>query len=253
MDGFIHSIESGGTVDGPGVRFVIFLQGCPLRCLYCHNPDTWEIGIGKRVTVDELYEEFNKKRPFYKNGGLTVSGGEALLQIDFVTELFAKFKREGVHTCLDTSGITFQENNHEKMDKLMEVTDLILLDLKHIDDKFHQKLTRASNKNILAFAKYLSAKKVPIWVRHVVVPKLNDDEESLFKLGQFIGELENVQALDVLPYHTMGVVKYENLGIDYPLKGYDPLPGKEAVRARNIIINGIKDTRRKQKNEIRSN
>lgn len=252
MKGYIHSIESGGTVDGPGLRYVVFLQGCPLRCLYCHNPDTWQTGVGKEISVEDILIGYRKKKAFYQNGGITVTGGEPLLQIDFVTELFKACKEEGIHTCLDSSGITFTKSN-KKFDELFKYTDLVLLDLKHIDDKKHQELTSKSNKNILDFALYLSDKNISIWVRHVVVPGLNDDEDSLFKLGQFIGKLKNVKALDVLPYHTMGVVKYEKLGIAYPLDGVKAMSQDGAVLARNIILKGIKDMRRRLQDEVRSN
>lgn len=241
IKGYIHSTESFGTVDGPGIRFVIFMQGCPMRCLYCHNPDTWKIGTGTEVTVDALISEYEKSKNFTK-GGITVTGGEPLLQIEFVTELFKEAKSKGIHTCLDTSGITFTAKN-EKIDELMKYTDLVMLDIKHIDDEEHKKLTGQSNKNILAFAKYLDEHNIPVWIRHVVVPNITDKAEYLEKLGEFIGALKNVKALDVLPYHTMGKAKYENLGISYPLDGVEPLEKEEAVKARNIIISGMKAER----------
>ncbi len=239
MTGRIHSFESFGTVDGPGIRFVLFLQGCPLRCQYCHNPDTWAKDGGKEITVEEVLKHYAANAPFYKNGGITVTGGEPLLQMDFVLELFTAAKAKGIHTCIDTSGITFQRENPavvEKFDKLMEVTDLVMLDIKHIEPEAHKVLTGASNKNVLDFANYLAEKKIPVWVRHVVVPTLTDSEEEWKKLGEFLATLPNLQALDVLPYHTLGVKKYESLGIDYPLKGIEPLDRAEAVRARKLIL-----------------
>ena len=172
MEGYIHSTESFGTVDGPGVRFVVFTQGCPLRCLYCHNPDTWELNKGTKMTADEILAKYDLTKSYYKDGGLTVTGGEPLLQIDFVIELFEKAKAKNIHTCLDTSGIIFDKANEkiiEKMDKLLSVTDLILLDIKHINNDEHKKLCAVPNTHILEFAKYLSDKGQPIWVRHVVV------------------------------------------------------------------------------------
>ena len=246
MNGRIHSLETFGTVDGPGIRFVVFVQGCPMRCLYCHNPDTWATTGGTEISVDEILQKYEDNKSFYKNGGLTVTGGEPLLQIDFLTELFMKAKAQGIHTCIDTSGIVFKPDNKvivDKMDVLMQYTDLVMLDIKHIDPEEHMKLCSQPNDGILAFAEYLSDKGIPTWIRHVVVPGITDNEKYLYQLGLFIGKLKNVKALDVLPYHTMGVVKYENLGFDYPLKGV-PAESKEAViKAKSVIINGIKEAR----------
>ena len=233
--GNIHSIETCGTVDGPGIRFVVFTQGCPMRCLYCHNPDTWEDKTNQLISADEILEKYESVKEFCK-GGITVTGGEPLKQIDFVTDLFKKAKEKGIHTALDTSGILFNKEKTKEFDFLLEYTDLVLLDIKHIDNEKHIKLTGHSNKNILEFAKYLSDKNKPMWVRHVVVPTFNDDEESLKKLGQFMKTLKNIKALDVLPYHDMAIPKYENLGIDYPLKGILPLTKEQAIEARNIIL-----------------
>ena len=233
--GNIHSIETCGTVDGPGIRFVVFTQGCPMRCLYCHNPDTWEAGVNKQMSAGEILEQYESVKEFCK-GGITVTGGEPLMQIGFVTELFKQAKEKKIHTALDTSGILFNPENTNKIDELMKYTNLVLLDIKHIDDNEHKKLTSHSNKNILAFAKYLSDIKKPMWVRHVVVPMINDKEEYLAKLGEFLGTLNNVKALDVLPYHDMAIPKYHNLGIDYPLKGIPPMTKEGAINARNIIL-----------------
>ena len=246
MIGHIHSIESCGTVDGPGLRFVVFLKGCPMRCLYCHNPDTWEMSGGTDMTVEEIMDQFFHKKDFYKNGGITVTGGEPLVQIDFVTELFAAAKAQGIHTCLDTSGITFQKDNPavlEKFDRLMDVTDLIMLDIKHIDPEEHIKLTKQKNDNILAFARYIDEKGKDIWIRHVVVEGITLNEEYLKRLGQFIAALRHLKALDVLPYHNMGEIKYENLGMDYPLKGMKPLSKAQAARAREIILEALRKER----------
>lgn len=251
MEGYIHSTESFGTVDGPGVRFVVFTQGCPLRCLYCHNPDTWQPNIGTKMTADEILAKYDLTKSYYKDGGLTVTGGEPLLQIDFVIELFEKAKNKNIHTCLDTSGIIFDKANEkiiEKIDKLLSFTDLILLDLKHIDNEEHKKLCGVSNTHILDFAKYLSDKNKPIWVRHVVVEGYTFNEKYLYDLGLFIGELKNVKALDVLPYHEMGEVKYKNLNIEYPLKNMPSLKKEYAIKAREIILKGIKDKRKELKN-----
>lgn len=243
MTGYIHSKESFGTVDGPGIRYVLFMQGCPMRCLYCHNPDTWEFNAGTLTTTDEILDEYRKNSSFYTNGGITVTGGEPLVQIDFVTELFQKAKAEGIHTCIDTSGITFNPQNTEKFDELVKYTDLVMLDIKHIDSEKHNALTGHGNENILAFAKYLEKKNIPLWVRHIIVEGITDYPEDLVKLGEFIGTLGNLKALDVLPYHTMGVSKYEEMGINYPLKELKALPLSEAVKAKEFILSGIKKVR----------
>ena len=237
--GFIHSIETCGTVDGPGLRYVIFLQGCPMRCQYCHNPDTWEPGVGEQMTVDEALKSFYNNRAFYRNGGVTVTGGEPMMQMDFLIELFTKFHADGVHTCLDTSGIMFQPSNKvfkEKAEKLFEVTDLVMLDIKHIDDEKHKVLTSHSNEKILAFAKYIDNKGIDIWIRHVIVPGITLYQEYLRRLGEFMATLKNVKALDVLPYHTMGKVKYQNLGMEYPLGDTREATKEEAKAAKNIIL-----------------
>lgn len=246
MTGRIHSIESFGTVDGPGVRLVVFLQGCPMRCLYCHNPDTWGMTGGTEMTVSQIMTQYEKNRAFYSRGGITVTGGEPLMQMDFVTELFAAAAHRGIHTCLDTSGITFHAEHTElveRFDKLMSVTDLVMLDIKHIDPEEHRKLCRQPIESVLTFARYLDEKAIPVWIRHVVVPGITDEQNALYQLGQFIGTLHNVKALDILPYHDMGKIKYQELGMDYPLKDVKPLGKDEALAARQIILKGMKDSR----------
>lgn len=248
MTGFIHSKETFGTVDGPGIRYVVFMQGCPMRCLYCHNPDTWEVSAGKEVTVDELLAEYRKNSAFYKNGGITVTGGEPLLQTEFLTELFIKAKEQNIHTCIDTSGITFSQSNVsyiQKLKKLLKYTDLIMLDIKHIDSIKHKQLTGKDNKGILDFAKFVDECGVSIWIRHVVVEGYTDDPKYLKELGRFIGTLKNLKAVDVLPYHNMGEVKYEELGIDYPLKGMPSLQKQFAQKAKQFILEGIKDVKKR--------
>ena len=249
MEGYIHSIESFGTVDGPGIRFVIFLQGCPMRCKYCHNPDTRKMNTGTRRSAQSLIRQYKRNEAFYRRGGITVTGGEALMQIDFLLELFTLAKKDRIHTCLDTSGIPYHPGHssyNEKLDRLMEVTDLVLLDIKHIDPAGHRELTGHDNAGILAFAQYLDRKQVPVWIRHVVVPGITDDPRQLSRLGRFIGGLSNVQALDVLPYHTMGLPKYRQLGIPYPLEGIPPATGEQAKRARDIILTALRQARKEQ-------
>ena len=241
VEGFIHSTESFGTVDGPGIRFVIFFQGCPMRCLYCHNPDTWEQGKGEKRTADELLEEYDKVKEFMKGGGITCTGGEPLMQLDFLTELFFIAIQKGIHTCLDTSGIAFRKENVQKYVQLMKYTDLVMLDIKHIDRQKHKQITGHYNDNILEFARFVSDSGVDLWIRHVVVPGLTDDEESLKKLGAFLAHLKTLHALDVLPYHTMGKVKYEQLGIPYPLGDTPPLSKAGAIKAKETILQALKD------------
>ena len=239
--GNIHSIETCGTVDGPGVRFVVFMQGCPMRCLYCHNPDTWGVEVNKTKTysAQEILKEYEGVKEFCK-GGITVTGGEPLVQIDFVTDLFKLAREKDIHTALDTSGICFTPDNTEKFDELIKYTSLVLLDIKHINDEEHKKLTGHSNKNILAFAQYLSDKAVPVWIRHVVVPEITYNEKYLTELGQFLKTLKNIKALDTLPYHDMAKTKYKELGIKYPLENTQPLSKKDAILARDIILKAYK-------------
>ena len=247
MKGYIHSEESFGTVDGPGLRYVVFMQGCPMRCLFCHNPDTWKMQTGKQVEPSEIIERYLKNQSFYRNGGLTVTGGEPLLQIDFLISLFTLAKQYDIHTCIDTSGITYQVTDVylSKLDELLAITDLVMLDIKHIQPDKHLHLTKQKNENILKFAKYLESKKIPLWIRHVVVPGITDDPNDLMDLGRFIGTLSNLKALDVLPYHTMGVNKYKELGLTYPLDGVEALSKEKAMEARKYILQGIKEIRSK--------
>lgn len=248
MQGRIHSLESFGTVDGPGTRFVVFVQGCPMRCAYCHNPDTWEINGGTLMEPSHIIEQYEKNQAFYANGGgLTVTGGEPLMQVDFVTELFTLARAKGIHTCIDSSGITFNPDNAllmSKLDHLMSLTDLVMLDIKHIDPEKHRELTLQPNENILKFAAYLNEKHVDMWIRHVVVPGITDDEKYLFDLGYFIGQFSNLKALDVLPYHTMGEKKYESLGMEYRLKGVPPMDKDKLIDKKKAILDGIKQRRK---------
>lgn len=246
MNGYIHSKESFGTVDGPGIRYVIFMQGCPLRCKYCHNPDTWDKSAGEEISPADIISEYLKNSAFYKNGGLTVTGGEPLLQVDFLIELFKLAKENNIHTCIDTSGATYNSENKtyiKKLDELMKYTDLVMLDIKHIDPEKHKDLTGMDNKNILEFAKYLEGKNIPAWIRHIIVYGITDNYDDLKELGNFIGSLKNIKAIDVLPYHTMGVPKYKELGIPYPLDGIEPTAFNDAVKAKEIILEGIKEKR----------
>lgn len=236
--GYIHSTESFGSVDGPGVRFVIFFAGCAMRCQFCHNADTWNMKNGELRTADALLTNALRYRSYWgKEGGITVSGGEPLLQIDFLTELFEKAKAEGVHTTLDTSGNPFTREApfFDKFERLMKVTDLVLLDLKHIDEEEHKILTGCTNENILDMATYLSEIKKPVWIRHVLVPGRSDEDRYLKRLSEFIDTLDNVEKVEVLPYHTLGAYKWKELGMEYPLEKVEP-PTKDRVENANRIL-----------------
>lgn len=225
-------------VDGPGVRYVVFLQGCNMRCKYCHNPETWAKTGGTRWSAENLLKHIIRYKNYWKdNGGITVSGGEPLLQIDFVTELFALAKKEGVHTALDTCGQPFSLDKDflEKFDKLAENTDLFILDLKEMDSLTHKALTGFGNENILQMAQYLSQKGKPMWIRHVLVPTLTDSRESLQALKAFVDGLNTVEKVEILPYHTLGLSKWTKLGIDYPLDGIPTPTRRQIEKAKEIL------------------
>lgn len=246
MQGRIHSLESFGTVDGPGIRYVVFVQGCPMRCAYCHNPDTWPMTGGTMMEPSEIIANYERNAGFYRTGGITVTGGEPLMQIDFLIDLFTLAKKKNIHTCIDSSGIAFNRKNTallEKFDRLMPLTNLVMLDIKHIDPEKHLELTGQPNENILDFCKYLDEKNVDMWIRHVVVPGITDDDVYLDRLGYFIGQFKNLKALDVLPYHTMGEKKYESLGIPYKLHGIPPMDRSKAVEKKQVVLNGIRRRR----------
>ena len=246
MQGRIHSLESFGTVDGPGVRFVVFVQGCPMRCAYCHNPDTWAMTGGTMMEPAEIIEQYEKNKGFYRGGGITVTGGEPLMQVDFLIDLFTLAKAKDIHTCIDSSGIAFNPDSAqfmEKLDHLMTLTDLVMLDIKHIDPEKHQELTAQPNQRILEFAAYLNEKQVDMWIRHVVVPGITDDDQYLDALGYFIGQFTNLNALDILPYHTMGEVKYQKLGMEYKLKGVPAMDKEKALEKKKVVLAGVKRRR----------
>lgn len=235
MEGRIHSLETFGLVDGPGVRYVVFMQGCRMRCKYCHNPETWAFEGGTMYTPEELFKKAYRYKPYWMrsgqpNGGITVSGGEPLLQIEFLTEFFKLAKEKDIHTAVDTSGnpFTLDEPFISKFNELMEVTDLFILDIKEIDDEKHKELTKWTNQNILDMAKYLSDHGKHMWIRHVLVPGLTDDKDGLIKLNNFIKTLKTVDRVEILPYHTLGEVKWEEMKIPYPLEGVR-IPTKEEI------------------------
>ncbi|RJE86950.1 pyruvate formate lyase-activating protein [Paenibacillus sp. 1011MAR3C5] len=234
MKGRIHSIETFGTVDGPGIRFVLFMQGCALQCRFCHNPDTWDTSSGRQVTVDDILQELEPYLPYYRasGGGVTVTGGEPTLQAPFVAELFKACKeRYGLHTALDSSG--FCEPSHAA--ELMRYTDLVLLDLKQMNREKHQWLTTQPNERIIAFAQWLSARKQPMWIRHVLIPGVTDHAADLQALGEFVGKLSAVEKLELLPYHRMGVYKWQQLGREYTLDDVQSPTEREVNRAKGII------------------
>ena len=239
--GFINKLESFGSVDGPGIRFVVFLQGCPMRCKFCHNPETWAFGKSNgafETTAGELLAKALRYKTYWgKDGGITVSGGEPLMQLELLLEFFTLAKREGIHTCIDTSGVSFVRGGatFEKIAKLMEVTDLLLVDIKHIDNAAHKELTGHENGNIIDFFRYLDEIKKPIWIRHVLVPGGSDNDELLIKTREFIDTLHNVQKVEVLPYHALALAKYQELGIDYVLKDVKSPSAERVANAKKIL------------------
>ena len=234
----VHSIESFGTVDGPGIRFVLFLQGCHLQCKYCHNRDTWDINGGEYRTLDDILEKIRRYKNYMilSGGGVTVTGGEPLLQVKFLIELFKKLKAEGIHTCIDTSGIVAITDD---IKEVLKYTDLVLLDIKHIDDEKCKKLVGVSNKRELEFAQYLSENNIKIWIRQVLVPGYTDDEQDLLKLKKFIKSLKTVENIQILPYHDMGKYKWEKLGLKYELENVRQANQDDVERAKKIL--GIKE------------
>lgn len=242
IKGRIHSIETFGSVDGPGVRFIIFLNGCNLRCLFCHNVDTWMINNSNLQTADELLNYAIRYKPYWKSeGGITVSGGEPLLQIDFLLELFKKAKEKNINTCIDTAGepFTYDEPYFSKFEELMKYTDLLLVDIKHIDEKEHIKLTGKTNKNIFQMYEYLNSIHKKIWVRHVLIPGITDKDEYLYRTRDFLKKFDNIERIEILPYHSLGEYKFEKLGIPYKLKGVSS-PTSERVKNASDILNGLK-------------
>jgi pyruvate formate lyase activating enzyme len=241
MEGYIHSTESFGSVDGPGVRFIIFVSGCPMRCQFCHNPDTWDMTAGEKIEADELVKKAMRYKSYWKeDGGITVSGGEPLMQMDFLIDLFKKFKERGVNTTIDTSGAPFtrEEPFFSRFEELMKYTDLLMVDIKHIDPEKHVELTGRKNDNIIDMLRYLSDIKKPVWIRHVLVPERSDYDEYLIKTREFINTLDNVEKIEVLPYHTLGIHKWEQLGIKYPLDGIDSPTEERIINANKLLKTG---------------
>jgi len=240
VTGLVHSTESFGAVDGPGIRYLIFLKGCPMRCRYCHNADTWGAGGGTRMSAAQLLDKAERYKSYWKGGGgITVSGGEALLQIDFLNELMGEAKRRGIHTALDTSGQPFtrEEPFFSKFRELMEHTDLVLLDIKEIDDAAHRALTGCPNRSILDCARYLSEIGKSVWIRYVLVPGLTDASDHLRRTRAFLDTLGNVEKVEVLPYHSLGAYKWKELGLTYTLDDV-PAPTEAQIAAAQEILGG---------------
>jgi pyruvate formate lyase activating enzyme len=248
MTGRFHSFETFGTVDGPGIRYVAFFQGCTLRCKFCHNPDTWKINAGIIKSADEVLLDYKRNEVFYSTGGLTATGGEPLLQLPFLVELFTKAKAKGIHTCLDTSGgVNITDANKDLFEALSKVCDLIMLDLKHSDMKGYSELTSSDQTFPLGLLAFMNKRGVEIQIRHVLVPGITLNDEQLINLGKLIAPYKMVKSLDVLPYHTMGTSKYKSLGISYPLEGVREASKEEAIKARDLISDTIKKERNLKK------
>ncbi|MCX7921520.1 MAG: pyruvate formate-lyase-activating protein [Clostridia bacterium] len=233
LKGRVHSFETFGTVDGPGIRFVVFMQGCPLRCVYCHNRDTWDVCGGTEYASDEIIDKMKKYINYirFSNGGITITGGEPTLQAEFVSEVFKKCKEIGVHTAIDTSGFA----DIEKVSELLEYTNLVLLDVKHAVEEKHKKITGVGIDKIRRFALHLSEKGIPIWIRYVLVPGYTDDEEDLRQAAEFLSELKTVEKVEVLPYHSMGEYKWKKLGEKYQLEGVESPTTEQVKKAKEIL------------------
>jgi len=240
VTGRVHSIETCGTVDGQGIRFIIFLQGCLMRCKYCHNRDTWDTEAGKETTVEELMTELLQYRNFMEasDGGITISGGEAMLQPEFVLAMFKACRLEGIHTCLDTNGFVRKIDQTTK--DILDYTDLVLLDIKQMDNKKHIDLTHVSNKYTLDFAKYLAEHDQAVYLRYVVVPGITDDLDDAHALGQFIAPMKNIEKIEMLPYHELGKHKWTAMGETYPLDGVNP-PTRESMQAVQQVLQQYHD------------
>ena len=234
MDGRIHSFQSLGTVDGPGVRCVVFMQGCPLRCVCCHNPDTWDFSGGETVDSEQLFEKIMRYKSYIKNGGVTVSGGEPLMQAEFVTELFKRLKTAGIHTALDTSGCVWNED----VEKLLDYTDLVLLDYKYANAEDYIKYTKCEQGRADRFLQELEKRRIKTWLRRVIIPELNDDEQSAVQLREIAQKYKCVEKTELLPFRKLCIEKYKEMNIPFPLAD-TPEPTKESMEILNRIINNV--------------
>ncbi|MBB4035625.1 pyruvate formate lyase activating enzyme [Dysgonomonas hofstadii] len=239
MKGYLHSFESFGTKDGPGIRFVVFMQGCPLRCLYCHNPDTWNMSDNRiEMTTDEVFAEIKKVKNFIRTGGVTLSGGEPLLQPGFALKLFKICKEHNIHTAIDTSGIFL----NDRVKEVLEYTDLVLLDIKHINSDKYKELTGASLEPTLKFAEYLATINKPFWLRYVLVPGFTDDKNDLKNLAKYVSRFRNLEKVDILPFHQMATHKWKELGLNYKLENIQPpliediKKGEDIFRENGLMI-----------------
>ena len=232
--GYIHSIETMGLVDGPNIRTVIFMQGCPLRCKFCHNPDTWELKSNFMMTSKELIDEIRKYRTYIEmGGGVTFSGGEPLLQSEFLLDMLKLCKKAGFHTCIDTSGTGYSK---QYLDEILKYTDLVILDIKAIDRKNYEEITFRKMDMFNYFIERLKINNNKLWIRQVIMPGVNDNEEYILKLKEYIKQFNNVEKVELLPYHTLGLEKYKKLNIDYKLSSMEPM-GKERCKELEELLN----------------
>ncbi len=233
MKGRIHSLETMGLVDGPGIRTVVFLQGCRLRCAYCHNPDTWDCRKGQEIEAQVLVRKLLRYRPYFakSGGGVTFSGGEPLLQPEFLLEMLKLCKQEGIHTALDTAGFGLGE-----YDEILQYTDLVILDIKHVSPEGYFSLTQGRMEEMLKFKAALDKTNIKLWLRHVVVPGITDSMNHMYKLKKIISEFKNVEKIELLPYHTLGVNKYKEMGLSYPLEGVEAMSKKRLRKLERYIL-----------------
>ena len=233
MQGYIHSLETMGLHDGPGIRVVVFMQGCPLRCLFCHNPDTWTKTSKLKMTSDELVDQVRKYRSYIEeNGGITLSGGEPLFQSEFVLEVFKKCKLAGINTCLDTAGTGY---NKKYLKEILKYTDLVMLDIKALNNEAYKKMTGKSIEEFEYFVKVLNESNKKVWIRQVIVPTINDTEEYIKDLKKYISKIKNIEKVELLPYHTMGVDKYKKLNIKYRLENVPEMDKEECERLNSLL------------------
>jgi len=241
---FIHSVESFGSVDGPGIRFILFTQGCRLRCQYCHNPDSWKMKDGKSMSTSEVMAHLLKYKEFFdtSGGGITVSGGEPLLQMPYLLELFKECKKHGIHTNIDTSGdvLLTTERRRQQLLDLLEYTDMVMLDIKLMDAEGHKRLAGKTNEHILELGRFISETGTPMWIRRVLVPGLTDDEQDLRATAEYISTLKSVEKVEVLPYHSMGAYKWEQMAYEYELKDVESPDEASVIRAEEILKTGLR-------------
>ena len=232
MTGRIHSIQSLAASDGPGLRFAVFMQGCPLRCGCCHNPDTWDFAGGKEETAEEIVRKASRYKSYFGNkGGITVSGGEPLMQADFVREVFELSHKEGINTCLDTSGCIMNDD----IKALLKNTDRVLLDIKYTDEEAYKNHVGCEMKNALVFLDYLNNEKIPVTLRQVIIPTLNDNDDNIKKLKEIAEKHECVDKIELLPFRKLCQIKYDNMGIEFPFKNI-PEPTKDTMEALESIL-----------------